>query len=281
MRYEILAAAISAVSALVIAATARKKKRWAVISTILRRRLIQPPRMGPLRPALAIVPVRSRHPSDFLLNFRFMREQFACVLEAYGFPDSILTRRCIRVDAWCALGIVLRRLALPGPWTVHEEFFGRRTRSLNDIFGQVVTFIFKKCQLRLQRPSRSFLTFERLMTYAEAIHAKGGLYQRVVGFIDGTVYQICRPSGDPEWQRSLYSGHKKYHGFKWQGINTPDGLIQFLHGPFCGPQHDTTILTESGLVEYMRAAFKLPPAAVIGSETHFSVFGDPGGLLML
>ena len=37
---------------------------------------------------------------------------------------------------------------------------------------------------------------------------------RCVLFVDGTLRRVCRPK---EYQESIYSGHKKHHGLKYQG----------------------------------------------------------------
>jgi DDE superfamily endonuclease len=64
----------------------------------------------------------------------------------------------------------------------------------------------------------------RLSTYARAIAERAGnSTQRCVGFIDGTVIEIAKPSGLA--QRATYSGHKRRHALKWQAIKGPDGII--------------------------------------------------------
>jgi hypothetical protein len=63
------------------------------------------------------------------------------------------------------------------------------------------------------------------------------------GFIDGTFRSICRPK---RHQEALYSGYKKQHGFKYQGIVTPDGMILSLLGPYSGRWNDISIYRISG-----------------------------------
>ena len=62
------------------------------------------------------------------------------------------------------------------------------------------------------------------------------------GFIDGTVRHIARSIED---QESYYSGHKDYHGIKYQSIVLPDGLIASLYGPDLGPTGDWKLWQES------------------------------------
>ena len=56
---------------------------------------------------------------------------------------------------------------------------------------------------------------------------------------------VARPEKD---QRSYYSGYKKRHGIKFQGIMGPDGLFLSLTGPFIGEINDNLMLTESGII---------------------------------
>jgi hypothetical protein len=100
-------------------------------------------------------------------------------------------------------------------------------------------------------------------------------------FLTGTIYELCRPGGKPALQRSNYTGYKKVHGLKFQLICFPDGIMGPLWGPFCCRFHDTSILEESGLLELLRAHFKLEGDALIhaGRALYFSLFGDSGYVL--
>ena len=52
-------------------------------------------------------------------------------------------------------------------------------------------------------------------SFADAIHMKGAPLQQCIGFIDGTVRPIARPSVN---QRIMFSGHKRIHCLKFQVI---------------------------------------------------------------
>lgn len=65
-----------------------------------------------------------------------------------------------------------------------------------------------------------------------------------------------------------FSGHKRLHGIKFQGVTTPDGIIQEILGPFVGTMHDARILAESGLME------KLENSCLINGEWYY-LYGDP------
>ena len=62
---------------------------------------------------------------------------------------------------------------------------------------------------------------------------------RCIGFLDGTIRQQCRPV---RGQRAIFSGHKRYHGLKFQALTVPDGLIAAMFGPVEGRLHDSTML---------------------------------------
>ena len=78
------------------------------------------------------------------------------------------------------------------------------------------------------------------------------------GFVDGTFRGFCRPTGY-EQQRSAYSGHKKEHGLKWQGVVGPDGIIWSLTGPFLGPVNDWSIWRRSKLPKKLQEVMEGHP----------------------
>lgn len=69
------------------------------------------------------------------------------------------------------------------------------------------------------------------------------------GFIDGTLKATCCPMVD---QEELYPGHKRKHGFKYQSIETPDGLVSSLMGSFIGRRGDWEMVEYSSLADRLR-----------------------------
>lgn len=116
-----------------------------------------------------------------------------------------------------------------------------------------------------QTMDRRRLTPDVLRRFAEAVHASGAALDNCIGFIDGTVRAVARPS---RHQRMVYNGHKRKHAVKFQAVTTPDGLIVHLHGPHEGKVHDATMLNRSGLREV------LSEVAVDG-ERSYVIYGDP------
>ena len=86
---------------------------------------------------------------------------------------------------------------------------------------------------------------ERLRRYADAVWSRGSRFGNCVGFIDGTLRQIARPSKN---QRGVYSGHKKVHGIKFQSVIFADGMIVEQYGPYEGRRSDPWMMHESEIV---------------------------------
>jgi hypothetical protein len=65
--------------------------------------------------------------------------------------------------------------------------------------------------------------------------------------LDGTFRNFCR------FARDGYAGmaQRRYHhyGNNHQGLETPDGIIVEMHGPFEGQTHDMRMLREFRLLE--------------------------------
>ena len=99
------------------------------------------------------------------------------------------------------------------------------------------------------------------------LRAQGAPLPNCVGFIDGTLRAICRPT---RHQRIVYNGHKRFHGLKFQSVVTPDGIVAHLFGPVVGRVHDARLFNESGLLPILEEHFNVP--APLGP---FYLYGDP------
>lgn len=113
-------------------------------------------------------------------------------------------------------------------------FFGRSPSYISLILNDTLTHLSKRYSGLIKwHPS---LTYPRLKQYARQLDAQGT--ERIWGFIDGTLRPTCRPIRN---QQKLYTGYKKCHGFKYQGIVTPDGLILSCMGPFEAKVNDVSM----------------------------------------
>lgn len=99
----------------------------------------------------------------------------------------------------------------------------------------------------------------------------------VVGFVDGTFHSIYRPGKDGYagiLQQCFYSGDKKAHGFVFEMITYPDGIVGRAFGPLSGRHHDAYFAQRSNLLGLLQNGalrnFKL------FDEKAYVAFGDYG-----
>jgi hypothetical protein len=67
------------------------------------------------------------------------------------------------------------------------------------------------------------------------LDVENGGFLHCFAFVDGTARQIERPWGGSVNQQSVYDGHHRFHGFEYQGVTSPDGIvISFWSRPWPG-----------------------------------------------
>lgn len=91
------------------------------------------------------------------------------------------------------------------------------------------------------------------------------------GFVDGTARRTARPAGADFMQRSIYTGHKHYHGLDYQAINSPDGLVIQIFGPVPSRYNDMYMVGKSRLPEMIKKEFTV-------HRWQYFVYGDQGYL---
>jgi hypothetical protein len=144
-----------------------------------------------------------------------------------------------------------------------EVMFGIEFSVCSRLFNVVLDFIYDKFGNKIHFERQLVLT--HVDTYCLAIRRKcGHALSQCFGFIDGTVHPVCRPV---KFQKSVWSGHKRVHGMKFQSVILPDGMFAQLYGPVEARRHDVILLKESGLVDM----FENSPALA-----GYHLFGDMG-----
>lgn len=129
--------------------------------------------------------------------------------------------------------------------------------------------LFHKFQRGIEFDERQF-SKENLERFDRAIQNKGAILKNVVGFIDGTMQQVCRPDKRDD-QKVAYNGWKHMHYLKYQAITTPDGIISSLFGPFAGSQNGKGIFKTSGTLERLYSHFSR-----VSPDVDYCVYGDEG-----
>lgn len=208
---------------------------------------------------------------QFSLMFRFDREGFERLHSVLCLPaEFILQNRC-KVESKMALKILLRRLAYPCRLADLCLIFGYSSSILSLTINYMLHYIDSKCRDQLKY-NKSLFSGKILSHFAERNRRKGCPLPNCVGFIDGTLITISRPTDD---QRLMYSGHKRKHGIKFQSIVNPQGIFIFiigiivhLAGPFEGRIHDANIFRNSGIMFDMHDNLN-------HDNRRFCIFGDP------
>ena len=163
--------------------------------------------------------------------FRFSKAEFPILMAMYDIPERVV---CEDRSVWsghAALAVFLRRLSFPTRYIDLVMFFRRSKTALCGAFKFVLDRVYRASADRMQRLSREQLDDAKLREFAEAIRAKGFPMSNCFGLVDGTIFAVCRPTGKPIFQRSLYTKYKKLHGLKWQMVQLPNGIM-VVTGPY-------------------------------------------------
>ena len=214
--------------------------------------------------------------SQFKATFRLSEDEVDTILPHLLLPNII---RTVKGDVCSRRTAFLYALAYLGGCTLVRmgHLFGRSYTTIHRIFRLNIALIHSRWQhlLDIRQAHHHLLSPRYLAACADALARFGSPSSVVWGFLDGTLRAIARPK---RGQRSFYNGWKRHHALKYQVVIDARGLI-WLHGPFRGPRHDSTMLRESGLHLWLDANSKRPE----GEE--LCIFGDKDydarGLLMV
>ena len=143
--------------------------------------------------------------------FDFFKQDIHRLSQALQIPGRfVLPNRCVE-DGIQSLCIFVARLAYPNRLSHLEHLFNRPQTTISLIIQAVLDFIYDNFHQKINVWNRPSLT-NRFQQFADAVHRKGAPLRNCVGFVDGTVRPLCRPT---YFQRACYSGHKKVHAIKF------------------------------------------------------------------
>ncbi|KAG6954529.1 hypothetical protein JG687_00011762, partial [Phytophthora cactorum] len=158
-------------------------------------------------------------------RFRFDKSEMCILVKLLKITD-ITTRERTKATAMEALCVLLYKLAVPIRWEDIEDFFGRSSSGLSNIFVHVLDVLDRKfSKLRLFNHEIAASSIEE---YARAVFYAGSPYTNLWCFIDGTVRGVCRPVPRRVHQKKkrllgqqyIYNGHKRKHALKFQTLVT-------------------------------------------------------------
>ena len=161
--------------------------------------------------------------------------------------------------------IFLARLAGHEPWVKLQEFLGGRCHT-----DYVVAFYFV-CVHVWSRFSHCITDItrwsEQAADFAAAIKDSDAPAPNCIGFVDGTFRATCRPNLS-EKQKAIYNGYYGAHGFKFQSVVGPNGLIIDFFSACTGKESDSGMLRKSLLLDRLRFLAQ-------AMNQIYYVYGDP------
>lgn len=208
--------------------------------------------------------------SDCVFNFRFEKQDIGTVVRALAWPEgqTHTNRNRYSVSPVLAACIFMRRMASPCRWRDLELQFGKHSSQLSEIFWEAVeAFLGSRLPLLTSNLSTRYIE-EKAELFAAVVAEKSGCLTNCIGFIDGTVLKIARPT-DHGLQNVAYNGHKRAHALKFQALTTPDGMFLHCFGPLEGRRHDWTLYARSELDTQLQASLR-------DGALQYCIYGDSG-----
>lgn len=204
--------------------------------------------------------------------FRFSYEQIDRITTALGLQDYYKFGNKT-VGRNLGFAMLCRRLSSTKLVYEHAEFFSMSTENMSSVLVGMEKEVYGRIKWGI-----SFNTVQmapaNLVRFSRAIANKSQSYEHIVGFIDGTLQYVCRPTSDRQLMIDLYNGWKNQHCLKYQAIVTPDGITSSCLGAYPGRRHDQYVYsvseTERRLEKYLQVTPPPPPPAV-----SYAVYGDP------
>jgi nuclease HARBI1 len=209
---------------------------------------------------------------NLVLYFRFTVREILELCRKLHLPDEVTVNRHV----WLthnALAVYLAYLAFPVRQETLAQQFGRSRTSVCLVINALAQILYDRYALKVSCDLAMWVA--RATTYAHVISTRIPFFNTIVGFIDGTARQICRPIRD---QRQVYSGHHRVHCLKYQSVVTPDGLIISLYGPFDGRHHDLYMVGQSCINEIMHADPVLNTLCLYGDKGYVTAGHIVAGL---
>ena len=177
---------------------------------------------------------------------RFTRTELDRFLSLLGF-EEIQFRNRVQATPEKVLAVVLIKLSFPNCYWEMMDRFGYSRTWLLIVFNDTMIHLYWPYRKKLVW-DKNRLTYKQLSIYAITIYQFGGR-SCFWGFIDGTFNATCQPVID---QEQFYSRHKQKHGYKFQLVVTPDGLVSSLIRPFIGQRGDWKMVEDLGIVEKLK-----------------------------
>ena len=140
--------------------------------------------------------------------FRFDREAISELQGLLGVPNVLRSRWRRRFDGEEAFLLLLRRLAGRERSMGLAQILGRSPSSISEMYNVMLNHVY----LHAIEAMRLEMWEAHLQSFANDLARCGCIEEHCVGFIDGTMFTICRPMVG---QESMYNGWRRAHKVKY------------------------------------------------------------------
>ena len=175
-------------------------------------------------------------------SFCFERDAIGEFIGLLGVPHDLRPVRGRRFGGEEAFLLLLRRLGRRERSFHLAQVFGRSLSPISKMYDVVLDHVFKHAM-----PTMRWEIWEdHLPSFAIVLPARGCPNGHCFGFIDGTLFTICRPTYG---QEAMYSGGKRRHKVKHHCVVLPNFLIGDWFGLAVGRVHDSLVVADSNMVQ--------------------------------
>ena len=164
-------------------------------------------------------------------TYRVRLEDLTDFVEALDMPHAFYTRGGHLFTGEEGALLLLRRFASEASANDHTKETGRSESAISECVYWVVEHLHRRFSHLMDERSITCWS-PHFAEFAAAFSRCGVPMDNLIGFIDGKLYPVCRPG---RYQHVLYSGHKRIHGVKTQGVVFPNGTSLLRHS--CSPLH--------------------------------------------
>lgn len=180
-------------------------------------------------------------------SFRFdalhLRELMSVLDIPRFFWANHSTRRFNGEEAFLLL---LRRLGGRETLVHLSAVFDRSAPALSEMYNAVLDHVYVHAAVAMGIE----LWEDEVDSFARALQLAGCPMANCIGFVDGTMFDIRRPT---HGQESMYNGWKRKHKVKYQGVVLPNFLIGDWFGPKPGRANDAGMMGDSRLIPRLQA----------------------------
>ncbi|KAF8517096.1 hypothetical protein JB92DRAFT_2547751, partial [Gautieria morchelliformis] len=164
--------------------------------------------------------LRQMSEAECIWRFRFTAGELQLLADLLQLLKPLITAAGSRASPLEAIlirviSLLCARLQSPeDQWSLSTKYH-RPQSTISQITNETASFINARWGFLLDWDRHGLLSPEKLGEYADALYNFGAPCRSVFGFIDCTIRQTCQPG---MYQELAYTGYKKCHGMKFQGV---------------------------------------------------------------